>query len=79
MRKRGANGLLLKYLGFCTWSNLGEGAANGERLDGGLPVEIFSITVETLRAEHDPRAGSSSLESGLGQVAKDGVGFWLRA
>lgn len=58
MRKRGANGLLVKYLGFCTWSTLGEGAANGERLDGGLPVEIFSITVETLRAEHDPRVGS---------------------
>ena len=68
--------LLAKYLGFCTRSTLGgAGAGNGERLDGGLPVEIFSITVETLRAEHDPRVGSFSLQAGLEQVAKDGVGF----
>ena len=53
----------------------GAGAGNGERLDGGLPVEIFFITVETLRAEHDPRVGSFSLQAGLEQVAKDGVGF----
>ena len=71
----------MKDLGFCIWSTLaevgrgGEWAANGERLDGGLPGEIFSITVETLRAEHDPRVGSFSLQAGLEQVAKDGAGF----
>ena len=38
-------------------------------------MEIFSITVETLRAERDPRVGSFSLQAVLEQAAKDGAGF----